>query len=100
MNWYHDEFTAFSSKRSIPLPSFGENVQAVSSYFDALANFPVTGMKSGTTDRAGCCLVASMDVRVNGEIQTVIAVVLGAENQKLRYEQTMTLLSYARQYYR
>ncbi len=100
MNWYHDEFTAFSSKQSIPLPSFGENVRAVSSYHEALANFPVTGMKSGTTDRAGCCLVASMDVRVNGEIQTVIAVVLGAENQKLRYEQTMTLLAYARQHYR
>ena len=99
MNWYHDEFTAFSAKRSIPLPSFGENVQAVSSYYDQLSAFPVTGMKSGTTDRAGCCLVASMDVRVNGEIQTVIAVVLGAENQKLRYEQTMTLLTYARQHY-
>ena len=100
MNWYRDEFTAFSAKRSIPLPSFGGNVQAVSSYLDFLSAFPVTGMKSGTTDRAGRCLIASMDVRVDGEIQTVIAVVLGAENQKLRYEQTVTLLALARQHYR
>ena len=100
MNWYHDEFTAFSAKESIPLPSFGENVRAVSSYYESLCALPLTGMKSGTTDRAGRCLVASMDLRVNGEIQTVIAVVLGAENQKLRYEQTVTLLAYARQYYR
>ncbi len=100
MNWYHDEFTAFSAKDSIRLDSFGENVWAVSSYYGHLCRFPITGMKSGTTDRAGRCLVASMEVKVNGEIQTVIAVVLGAENQKLRYEQTMTLLAYARQYYR
>ena len=100
MNWYRDEFTAFSSKESILLPSFGENVRAVSSYHESLCAFPITGMKSGTTDRAGRCLVASMDVRADGQIQTVIAVVLGAENQKLRYEQTMTLLAYARQYYR
>ena len=100
MNWYREEFTAFSAEKSIALPSFGENVRAVSSYYDHLCRFPLTGMKSGTTDRAGRCLVASMDVRAGGEIQTVIAVVLGAENQKLRYEQTMALLSYARQYYR
>ena len=100
MNWYRDEFTAFSAEQSIQLPSFGENVRAVSSYHDYLCLFPITGMKSGTTDRAGRCLVASMDVRVDGEIQTVIAVVLGAENQKLRYEQTMALLTYARQHYR
>ena len=100
MNWYHDEFTAFSAERGIRLDSFGENLWAISSYYDYLSVFPATGMKSGTTDRAGSCLVASIDVKAGGELQTVIAVVLGAENQKLRYEQTMTLLAYARQYYR
>lgn len=100
MNWYREPFTAFSAQQGIRLDSFGENVWAISSYYDFLCRYPITGMKSGTTDRAGRCLVTSMDVRVNGEIQTVIAVVLGAENQKLRYEQTMALLAYARQYYR
>ena len=57
-------------------------------------------MKTGTTDRAGNCIVASTDVRNGGEIQTVIAVVIGAENKKMRNEQTSVLLDYARQYYR
>ena len=52
-------------------------------------------MKTGTTDRAGNCMVASMDLMVGGEVQTVIAVILGAETKKLRNEQMAVLLEYA-----
>ena len=100
MNYWRDEFTAFSAEQAMLLESFGNGVWAVSSYYDRLSAYAVNGMKTGTTDRAENCIVASMDVKVNGEIQTVIAIVLGAETQKLRYEQTSVLLAYARQYYK
>ena len=100
MNHYRAEFTAFSAKQALQLPSFGENVRAVSTYYDYFSSYPLTGMKTGTTDRAGNCMVASMDMKVNGEVQTVVAVVLGAETKKMRNEQMAVLLEYARQYYR
>ena len=100
MNHYREQFTAFSAQQTMALPSFGDGIYAESSYYEYLENYAVNGMKSGTTDRAGCCMVASMDIKVNDEVQTVIAVVLGAENNKLRFEQTSALLAYAKQYYR
>ena len=94
---YRDEFTQFSAKEAVKLPSFGENVWAVSTYYTYFAAYSLTGLKTGTTDRAGNCMVAGMDVSVNGETQTVIAVVLGAETKLMRNEQTAVLLEYARQ---
>ncbi len=95
MNHYRDEFTAISAKQALQLPSFGDNVWAVSTYYDYFSSYPLTGMKTGTTDRAGNCMVASMDLMVGGEVQTVIAVILGAETKKLRNEQMAVLLEYA-----
>ncbi len=59
----------------------------------------VDGLKTGTTNRAGCCLVATMPVQ-NGDTQTrVIAIVLGAEDSTERAEKTGVLLQYGREYY-
>ena len=96
MTYFREPFTAVSAQRAVKLPSFGDSVWAVSSYYDYFSSYEVTGMKTGTTDRAGNCFVASMDVKVNGEVQTVIAVILGAVTKKMRNEQMSVLLEYAR----
>ncbi len=55
----------------------------------------VDGMKTGHTESAGYCLVASAkraDMRL-------IAVLLGAENEKLRIQETQKLLNYGFRFY-
>lgn len=97
---YRSEFLSFSSQDSLELPSFGENVRAVSTFSSYFSSYGLTGMKTGTTDRAGNCMVASMDIKSNGKVQTIVAVILGAETKKMRNEQMSVLLEYARQYCR
>ncbi|MBR5343653.1 MAG: D-alanyl-D-alanine carboxypeptidase [Oscillospiraceae bacterium] len=63
-------------------------------------NMPgVNGLKTGSTNRAGYCVVASLPVTVNGETHTIVAVVLGAETAELRGQAGEILLRYARAYY-
>lgn len=59
----------------------------------------VDGLKTGTTNRAGCCLVGTMPVQNGDKTTRVIAVVLGAEDSMERAEKTGTLLQYAKEYY-
>ena len=47
-----------------------------------------TGMKTGTTDEAGCCLIASAAIGT----KKVLAGVFGAENTKTRFNDGRTLL--------
>ncbi|WP_324825735.1 D-alanyl-D-alanine carboxypeptidase family protein [Sinanaerobacter sp. ZZT-01] len=59
----------------------------------------VDGLKTGTTNRAGCCLIATMPVK-NGAAETrIIAIVLGAEDSTERAEKTGVLLQYGEEYY-
>ena len=63
-------------------------------------NLPgVNGLKTGSTNRAGYCLVASLPVTVGEETHTLVAVVLGAETADLRGQGAEILLRYARDYY-
>ena len=50
----------------------------------------ITGLKTGTTDDAGCCICASAK---RGKI-SLIAVVLGAKTSKDRFKDASTLLNY------
>ncbi len=59
----------------------------------------VIGLKTGSTNRAGSCLICAIPVEVNGEMQTIVSVVLGAENSAERGEKSEILLRYAQQYY-
>ena len=47
-----------------------------------------TGMKTGTTDEAGCCLIASAAIGT----KKVLAGIFGAENTKTRFNDGRTLL--------
>ena len=54
------------------------------------------GLKTGSTNKAGSCLAASLPVTVNGETHTAVAIVLGAEIPALRNQAAEILLRYAR----
>ena len=56
----------------------------------------ITGLKTGTTNRAGYCLVASWPVTVGKETHTLIAIVYGAENPEERGQAAEILLRFAR----
>ena len=59
----------------------------------------VTGLKTGSTNRAGYCLTVSMPVTRGGETHDVVLVLLGAETATLRNQAAEILLRWARDYY-
>ena len=54
------------------------------------ANFPVDGLKTGTTDGAGSCFTCT----VNKNDKRVITVILGAQDDTERFTETKKLLNY------
>ena len=63
-------------------------------------NLPgTTGLKTGSTTRAGYCLAASLPVTVNRETHTIILVLLGAETASERGQMSEILLKFAKKYY-
>lgn len=59
-------------------------------------NLPgVTGLKTGSTNRAGSCVTVSMPVTRNGETHDLVLVVLGAETAELRGQAAEILLRWA-----
>ena len=62
-------------------------------------NMPgVNGLKTGSTNRAGYCLVATLPVTVGEETHSLVAIVLGAETAELRGQGAEILLRWARDY--
>lgn len=55
-----------------------------------------SGLKTGSTNKAGSCLVATLPVTVDGETHTAVAIVLGAEGPDNRNQAAEILLRYAR----
>ena len=63
-------------------------------------NLPgVNGLKTGSTNRAGYCVVTTLPVTVGGETHTIMAVVLGAETAELRGQGAEILLRCAKDHY-
>lgn len=59
----------------------------------------VSGLKTGSTDRAGYCVAVSMPVTRDGETHDLVLVLLGAESAALRGQAGEILLRWARDYY-
>ena len=59
----------------------------------------VTGLKTGSTNRAGSCVTVSMPVTRGSETHNLVLVVLGAETPELRGQTAEILLRWARNYY-
>ena len=56
----------------------------------------VTGLKTGSTNRAGYCLVATLPIETEGENHMIVLVLLGAETAEIRGQAAEILLRYAR----
>ena len=63
-------------------------------------NLPgVTGLKTGSTNRAGYCVAVSMNVTQGSETHDIVLVVLGAETPDLRGQAAEILLRWTKDYY-
>ncbi len=56
----------------------------------------VTGLKTGSTNRAGYCLAATLPVEREGETHNLVLILLGAETAEIRGQASEILLRYAR----
>ena len=59
----------------------------------------VSGLKTGSTNRAGYCVTVSMPVTRGGETHDLVLVLLGAETAELRGQAAEILLRWAKEYY-
>ena len=59
----------------------------------------ITGLKTGSTNRAGYCISASMPVTAGNETHQIVLCLLGAETGADRGQEAEILLRFARNYY-
>lgn len=59
----------------------------------------VNGLKTGSTNKAGSCVVVSMPFDCGGETHTAVAIVMGAETAQERGQAAEILLKYAAVYF-
>ena len=56
------------------------------------------GLKTGTTNRSGACIVTAIDTPdASNNMHTIISVSFGGEDNRQRYESSTVLLNYAKQ---
>ena len=60
----------------------------------------ITGLKTGSTNKAGYCLVATMPIAAGEQTHNIILVLLGAESADIRGQASEILMRYARDLYR
>lgn len=70
------------------LPAIGE----VENTNSLLGQYGVTGLKTGTDDASGACLLFSADLQIDGRTVTVIGVILGADDHTVLNEAVVSLL--------
>ena len=91
----YPEIQKITSKQLSHLPSLNDYWTANSN--PLVFNMEgVTGLKTGSTNRAGYCLVATMPVETEGENHMIVLVLLGAETAEIRGQAAEILLRYAR----
>ncbi|MGK9146924.1 D-alanyl-D-alanine carboxypeptidase [Plantibacter flavus] len=76
------------SETSAVLPAIGE----VENTNTILGQNGVTGLKTGTDDASGACLLFSADLQVEGRTVTVVGVILGADNHSILNQAVLALL--------
>lgn len=91
----YPEIQKITSKQLSHLPSLNDYWTANSN--PLVFNMEgVTGLKTGSTNRAGYCLVATMPIEEDGEGHMIVLVLLGAETAEIRGQAAEILLRYAR----
>lgn len=91
----YPQITDITAKTSIYLSSFGKTVYNTNPMLYNMNG--VVGLKTGTTNRAGCCLVSAMAVKGSDGTHNLVAVEFGAEDVVTRNYISKTLLMYGRQ---
>ena len=80
----------FTSKKTMYLETLDVTVWTTNYLLYNMDN--AIGLKTGTTDEAGCCLVAAATTTILGEEHILIAIVIGAESNLDRYQTPFVLL--------
>ena len=100
---YKDGVTYGESEAYTYTLADGSKISApyVSTTFGTLfTNFDnLVGMKTGSTNRSGSCIVSAIEEEIDGEVQTIVAISFGGEDNRQRYESSTVMLKYAQQYY-
>ena len=93
----YPEITETSAKMFITLPSISKSYANSNSL---VFNYPdVTGLKTGSTDKAGYCVEVSVPVEANGKTHNIIIIVMGAESPWFRDRTASILLKGALAHY-
>lgn len=91
----YPQITEITSKKSSVLASFGN--KEVKNTNQLLYNMQeVTGLKTGTTVKSGACLVTSLKVNDGTLDHDLVVVVLGAEDNRMRFRYSQLLASYGK----
>ena len=91
------EITDITSKAYTSLPAMKYSSANSNPLVFNLAE--TTGLKTGSTARAGYCLAATLPVTVKGETHTIVLILLGAETASERGQMAEILLRFAENYY-
>lgn len=90
----YPHITGLSGQRYVKLEELAYNTANSN---PLVFNMPgVNGLKTGSTNRAGYCLAASLPVTVGNETHTLVLVLLGAETAQLRGQAAELLLRAAK----
>jgi D-alanyl-D-alanine carboxypeptidase len=90
----YPEITEITSIPLAHMPSLNDYRTANSN--PLLFNMPgVNGLKTGSTNKAGYCIAATLPVQTEGEQHTLVLIILGAETADLRGQAAEILLRYA-----
>jgi len=92
----YPEIQEITSQKYIDLPVLGFKGSNTSRLLFNMKG--ITGIKTGTTGRAGCCLVASKPMMVSGSEHIMVSIILGAQNSEERNGKAGILLKYAERF--
>ncbi len=91
----YPDYEEITGKKSAVISSYGEEVKNIN---PLLYNMPaVNGMKTGSTNLAGYCLVSSMPVSAGGMEHVIVAAEFGAESYEEQARSSELLLRYGKQ---
>lgn len=85
--------TEFSAQKKMNCPSFDLEVENTNHLLFNMTD--CIGLKTGTTNEAGCCLVAASRVQKDDGPHDFIAVIIGGNNNIDRYQVPQLLLTWA-----
>ena len=92
----YPEVTRITSLKTVTLESFGVTIANTNTL---LYNLPgVVGLKTGTTNMSGACLVTAMEAQdANGETHMLVSIEFGAEDSTVRTTLSEEMLRYGLQ---